>query len=459
MSQPIPPIAVVILAAGQGTRMRSALPKVLHPLAGRPMLEHVVNTATTLEPESIHVVYGHGGEQVQQTLDHLPVQWALQAEQLGTGHAVEQALPALNTEELVLILYGDVPLIQHETLHDLLAEAAESGFALLTVLLDDPAGYGRIVRNNAGNVSRIVEQKDATEDERKLNEVNTGIMALSASRLRGWIDALENNNAQGEFYLTDIVEMAVADGVAVQAVHAPTESEVQGVNDRLQLAQLERIYQRQQAEKMMREGVTLMDPERFDLRGEIQCGEDITIDINVVLEGAVTLEDGVRIGANCHIKDAVIGASTEVLPNSVIESAKVGPNSRIGPFARLRPGAELSGSNHIGNFVEVKKSQVGEGSKINHLAYVGDSTIGARVNVGAGVITCNYDGANKHRTVIGDDAFIGSDSQLVAPVEVEAGATIGAGSTIAKTAPADQLTLSRSKQVTMRGWKRPTKKQ
>lgn len=437
--------------------MRSALPKVLHPLAGTPMLEHVVRSATSLNPASIHVVYGHGGEQVQQQLAHLDLNWVLQAEQLGTGHAVEQALPALAQEEMVLVLYGDVPLIQTDTLNTLLAAATGSGFALLTVLLDNPSGYGRIVRDASGSVLRIVEQKDASPEELQLNEVNTGIMALSASKLRGWIDALENNNAQGEFYLTDIVALAVADGIAVQAVYAPTEAEVQGVNDRLQLAQLERIYQRQQADALMRNGATLVDPSRFDLRGTLECGEDVTIDINVIFEGEVKLGEGVRIGANCQIKDSVIEAGTELLPNCVVESAHIGAGSRVGPFARIRPGAELAGSNHIGNFVEVKKSQVGEGSKINHLAYIGDSSIGARVNIGAGVITCNYDGANKHRTTIGDDAFIGSDSQLVAPVEIEAGATIGAGSTIVKTAPADQLTISRSKQLTMRGWKRPEK--
>lgn len=452
-------IAAVILAAGQGTRMRSARPKVLHPLAGRPMLEHVVETATTLEPESIHVVYGHGGEQVPQQLQQLDVNWVMQAEQLGTGHAVEQALPALDGEEIVLVLYGDVPLIQSETLQQLLSAAERSGFSLLTVTLQNPMGYGRIVRDAEGSVARIVEQRDATAEELQLSEVNTGIMALSAARLRGWIGALENNNAQGEFYLTDIVEMAVADGVTVEAVNAPSEAEVQGVNDRLQLAQLERIYQRQRAEQLMREGVTLLDPSRFDLRGTLECGEDVTIDINVIFEGSVKLGEGVRIGANCHIKDTVIKAGTEVLPNCVIESAKIGAESRIGPFARIRPGTELIGINHVGNFVEIKNSRVDARSKINHLAYVGDSTIGARVNVGAGVITCNYDGVNKYRTIIGDDAFIGSDTQLVAPVEVEAGATIGAGSTIAKRAPAGQLTLSRSKQVTLKGWKRPLKDQ
>ena len=437
--------------------MRSSLPKVLHPLAGRPLLQHVVETATQLNPASIHVVYGHGGERVQQQLGSLPVQWALQAEQLGTGHAVEQALPALQEEEQVLILYGDVPLIRTETLLTLMQTANRTGFALLTVELDDPNGYGRIQRDETGSVCAIVEQKDASEAVLKITEVNTGIMALSAKQLRGWIGRLENSNAQQEFYLTDIVAMAVADGIKVQAVHAPTEAEVQGVNDRVQLAQLERLYQRQQAERLMQQGVTLMDPNRFDLRGSLQCGQDVTIDINTIFEGEVTLGEGVRIGANCHIKDAVIEAGTELLPNCVVESAHIGAESRVGPFARIRPGAALAGNNHIGNFVEIKKSEVAEGTKINHLAYVGDSTVGARVNIGAGVITCNYDGVNKHRTVIGDDAFIGSDSQLVAPVEIEAGATIGAGSTIVKKAPADQLTLSRAKQLTMKGWRRPKK--
>ena len=381
-------VAVIILAAGQGTRMRSRLPKVLHPLAGKPLLQHVVETAQTLDPASIHVVYGHGGEQVIEQLEQLDVNWVLQAEQIGTGHAVEQALPALQQEKIVLVLYGDVPLIHTETLHELL-EHANEGFALLTVELDKPTGYGRIVRDQTGSVSRIVEQKDASEEELQIREVNTGIMALSVARLQQWIYALENNNAQGEFYLTDIVEMAVEDGIDVQAVTTPHEAEVQGVNDRMQLAQLERRYQLQQAEQFMRGGVTLMDPGRFDLRGTLKCGQDVTIDINTLFEGKVELADGVRIGSNCVIKDAVIGENTEVLPNSVIDSAQVGPSCRIGPFARIRPGTELSGHNHIGNFVEIKKSQVADGSKINHLTYVGDSTVGARVNIGAGVITCN----------------------------------------------------------------------
>lgn len=437
--------------------MRSAQPKVLHPLAGMPMLEHVVGTATTLNPQSVHVVYGHGGEQVQQQLDHLEVNWVLQAEQLGTGHAVEQALPALQSEAMVLVLYGDVPLIQSETLNLLLQAASGSDFALLTVSLDNPTGYGRIVRDPAGNIARIVEQKDASPDELQLNEINTGIMALSAERLRGWISAIENNNAQGEFYLTDIVEMAVNEGVSVQAVNAPSETEVQGINDRIQLATLERVYQRQQAEQLMREGATLIDPARFDLRGQLTTGRDVVIDINAIFEGDVTLEEGVTIGSNCFIRNATIAANTEILPNTVIDSAEIGPDCRVGPFARIRPETRLVGGNHVGNFVEIKKSEVDHGSKVNHLSYVGDSTIGARVNVGAGVITCNYDGANKHRTIIGDDAFIGSDTQLVAPVEVEAGATIGAGSTIVKTAPAGELTLSRAKQLTLKGWKRPQK--
>ncbi len=449
--------AVIVLAAGQGTRMRSALPKVLHPLAGKPLLEHVVETAAELDPDSIHVVYGHGGEQVPQQLSQLEVNWVLQLQQLGTGHAVEQALPALQDEEMVLVLYGDVPLIQAETLNSLLQHARSSGFALLTVSLENPHGYGRIVRNQHGSVARIVEQKDATDEELQIHEVNTGIMALSRENLSGWIEQLENDNAQGEFYLTDIVEQAVTDGIEVIAVDVPSEAEVQGVNDRLQLAQLERHYQRREAENLMREGVTLIDPDRFDLRGTLTCGQDVTIDVNVIVEGNVVLADGVRVDANCHLKDAKVGADSEILPNCVIESAKIGAECRVGPFARVRPGSELVGSNHLGNFVEVKNSRVDAGSKINHLAYVGDSTVGKRVNIGAGVITCNYDGVNKHRTVIGDDVFVGSDCQLVAPVEIESGATIGAGSTIVKTAPADQLTLSRSKQHSLKGWRRPLK--
>ncbi len=438
--------------------MRSSLPKVLHQIAGRPLLEHVVSGASALNPESIHVVYGHGGDQVKNQLSHLDINWAHQAEQLGTGHAVEQALPELKSAQTVLILYGDVPLIEPDTLRGLLNLSAESGFSLLTVSMDDPTGYGRIVRDSSGAVARIVEQKDASEDELQIQEINTGILAVSADKLKGWIDALESNNAQGEFYLTDIVGMAVDEGVEIQTFSPSTLEEVQGVNDRLQLSQLERAYQHKQAEKLMLNGVTLLDPSRFDLRGTLDAAEDVTIDANVIFQGNVILGAGVVIGANCHITDAVIEAGTMVMPNSVIESAEIGPNCRIGPFARIRPGTKLTASAHIGNFVELKNAQVAEGSKINHLSYVGDSTVGARVNIGAGVITCNYDGANKHRTVIGDDVFVGSDSQLVAPLEIEDGATIGAGSTIVKSVPKDQLTLSRAKQTTIKGWRRPQKK-
>ncbi len=451
-------LAVVILAAGQGTRMCSALPKVLHTLAGKPLLEHVVCYAESLDPGSIHVVYGHGGEQVRERLSHLQVNWVLQEQQLGTGHAVEQALPQIGTDQTVLVLYGDVPLVKSETLLNLLNRSRESGFSLLTVSLESPAGYGRIVRSSDGRMARIVEQRDASVDELEIREVNTGILAVSGDKLKGWIDELENGNAQGEFYLTDIVEMAVRDGVEIKTVSAATAKEVQGVNDRLQLSQLERAYQRDQAEQLMLDGVTLLDPDRFDLRGTAKAGQDVIIDVNVILQGEVILGDRVEIGANCHIQDATIEEGTVILPNSVIDSAEIGPSCRIGPFARIRPGTKLTASAHVGNFVELKNSQVAEGSKINHLSYVGDSIVGARVNIGAGVITCNYDGANKYRTVIGDDAFVGSDTQLVAPVEVGRGATIGAGSTIVKDAPADQLTLSRSKQTTIKGWRRPQKK-
>lgn len=453
------PLSVVILAAGKGTRMRSVLPKVLHPLAGIPLLQHVVETASQLQPNAIQVVYGYGGEQVPRQLSELELSWVLQTEQLGTGHAVGQALAEMEMEMegTVLVLYGDVPLIKTKTLTTLLEQSRTSGFSLLTVTLQNPAGYGRIIRDGKGRVARIVEQKDATAEELEVNEVNTGILAVTTQQLRAWVDALESDNAQGEFYLTDIVEMAVREGVEVVTVSASTREEVQGVNDRLQLAQLERLYQQQQADELMRRGVTLMDPSRFDLRGSLVTGEDVTIDINVIFEGEVTLGDGVKIGSNCHIRNAVIESNTEILSNTVVDSAEIGPDCRVGPFARIRPGTQLLRSNHIGNFVELKNAQVATGSKVNHLSYVGDSTIGARVNIGAGVITCNYDGANKHRTTIGDDAFIGSDTQLVAPVEVEAGATIGAGSTIVKTAPADQLTLSRARQLSLKGWKRPKK--
>lgn len=437
--------------------MRSLLPKVLHPIGGQPMLRHVIDSASELAPHAIHVVYGHGGEMVRSNLAELPlVNWVEQAQQLGTGHAVSQALPSIPDEHTVLILYGDVPLITPTTLRGLVA-AAQSGVGLLTTELADPGGYGRIVRGADGAVSAIVEEKDATTQQRAIREVNTGMLAATARLLRRWLEGLNNDNAQGEFYLTDVIAAAVGEGVSVQTVAPQAVAEVMGVNNRLQLAQLEREYQMRQAREIMLSGVSLLDPSRFDLRGELRAGQDVTIDVNVVLEGEVELGDGVRIGPNCYLRDVRIGSGSRINPNSVLEQAEVGAGCVIGPFARIRPETRLADQVHIGNFVEVKKSDVAAGSKINHLSYVGDSTVGSGVNIGAGVITCNYDGANKHRTVIGDGAFIGSDTQLVAPVEVGAGATIGAGSTITHDTPAGELTLSRVRQKTVQGWTRPVK--
>ena len=451
-------LSIVILAAGQGTRMRSALPKVLHPLAGRPLLEHVLAAASALNPEALHVVYGHGGTQVKEALAAWPVNWVAQTEQLGTGHAVQQAAPHLHDDHTVLVLYGDVPLIQPDTLRRLVERAGTERLALLTVELRDPDGYGRIVRSADGRVERIVEHRDASDEQRRIREINTGIMALPAAQLRGWLDRLRADNAQGEYYLTDIIEMAVADGVEVVTSAPSGVHEVMGVNDKQQLSELERFYQRGQATSLMRQGVTLADPARFDLRGELSVGQDVYIDINVVLLGQVRIGDRVRIGPNVVISDSQLSDDVEVLANTVIERAVVGAGSRLGPFARIRPDTELADHVHVGNFVEIKKAKVASGSKINHLSYVGDATVGKNVNLGAGTITCNYDGANKHRTVIEDNVFVGSDTQLVAPVTVGAGATIGAGSTITRDAPAGELTLSRSKQTTIEGWKRPTKK-
>ena len=448
---------IVILAAGQGTRMHSSLPKVLHPLAGKPMLQHVIDTARELRPARLGVIYGHGGEQVQQAIGDPGVEWILQAEQLGTGHAVQQAMPNVADDEIVLVLYGDVPLLDSNTLA-LLVEHADDSLCLLTVHLDDPAGYGRIVRNEHGQVVAIIEHKDATDQQRRITEVNTGILAVNGGRLRGWLEQLENNNAQGEYYLTDIIAMAVADGIPIEVSHPADVNEVLGVNSRRQLAELERVYQLQQAGRLMDQGVSLVDPNRIDIRGRLDCGKDVTLDVNVIIEGNVVLGDNVRIGANCLLKNCELADGVEVLSMSVIEQARIGTGSRVGPFARIRPGTELAANTHIGNFVELKNSQVGEGTKINHLSYIGDTGIGAHSNVGAGVITCNYDGANKHRTEIGDDTFIGSDSQLVAPVKIGDGATIGAGTTLTGDAPAGDLTLSRIKQKTIKGWKRPTKK-
>ena len=448
---------VVILAAGQGTRMKSCHPKVLHPLAGKPLLGHVIDTARSLNPAKIIVVYGHGGEQVPKALASDDLVWVEQAQQLGTGHAVEQAMSEVDDESSLLILYGDVPLIQPSTLAELIRLGAE-GFGLLTVHLANPSGYGRIVRDSHGAVARIVEDKDASEAERGITEINSGIMCTRAGHMRAWLAKLENDNVQQEYYLTDTIAMAVEAGIPVKTTHPVAEQEVAGINSRSQLAELERYYQLQLAEQLMATGVTIIDPARLDIRGTVSSGQDVTLDINVVLEGTVKLGRNVRIGPGCVIKDSEIADDVEIKAMSVIEQAKIGAGAQVGPFARLRPGTELASNVHIGNYVEIKNSQVGEGSKINHLSYVGDTSVGKAVNIGAGTITCNYDGANKHRTIIGDRAFIGSDTQLVAPVEVGEGATIGAGTTLTNNAPAEELTLSRTKQKTVKGWQRPTKK-
>jgi bifunctional UDP-N-acetylglucosamine pyrophosphorylase / glucosamine-1-phosphate N-acetyltransferase len=452
------PLSIVILAAGQGKRMKSDLPKVLQPLADRPLLSHVLDAAKTLKPDAIHVVYGHGGDRVRQVLAEEPVNWVLQAEQLGTGHAVAQAIPAVPDDHQVLILYGDVPLVRQATLEQLLARCSAQSIAVLTVELADPTGYGRVVRDAAGNVVRIVEQKDANTKERAIREINTGLIAAPAGALRKWLAALKNDNAQGEYYLTDIIVMAARDGLKVNAVIAPTEAEVLGVNDKVQLAQLEAALRAERAKALMLEGVTLADPARLDVRGRVSVGRDVFIDVNVVLVGEVVLGDRVRIGPNCYLKDCRIEADTEVHPNCVIDRASVGPRNSIGPFARLRPESVLHEDVHIGNFVEVKKSEIGAGSKANHLTYLGDATVGSKVNIGAGTVTVNYDGVNKWRTEIGDGAFIGSGSMLVAPVKIGANANTGAGSTITRDAPEGKLTLGRARQVTIDGWRRPEKK-
>ncbi|MCU7907028.1 MAG: bifunctional UDP-N-acetylglucosamine diphosphorylase/glucosamine-1-phosphate N-acetyltransferase GlmU [Candidatus Thiodiazotropha sp. (ex Epidulcina cf. delphinae)] len=451
-------LGALILAAGEGTRMRSRLPKVLHPLAGKPLLSHVIDTARSISPDEITIVFGHGGEAVLSELAAGDLDWVEQRERLGTGHAVIQALPLLQKADQVLILYGDVPLISGSTLVSLLSCLHSSDLALLTVDLPDPSGYGRIVRDRNDRISRIVEQKDANERELEISEINTGIMAVNRVRLEGWLSRVDNNNAQKEYYLTDIIALAVTDGVNIQAVHPNAEEEVMGVNDRKQLAHLERYYQRQQADLLMQSGATLADPARLDIRGRLTTGRDVFIDCNVIVEGEASLADGVSIGPNVLLKNTTIGQDTQVLANSVVEDAEIGSECRIGPFARIRPETRIADRVHIGNYVEIKKSLVANGSKINHLSYIGDSSIGEDVNIGAGTITCNYDGANKYRTIIGDRAFIGSDTQLVAPVKVGEGATIGAGSTIIKDVPAEQLTLSRSKQVSIKGWERPVKK-
>ncbi len=452
---------IVILAAGQGKRMQSNLPKVLHPIAGRPMLTHVLDSARALGAQCIAIVVGHGAEQVRQAYAVQPdVQFALQQPQLGTGHAVLQAVPLLqesDTDDVTVILYGDVPLVQPDTLRALLTARA-NGVAILTEILPDATGYGRIVRDSQGNVTAIVEHKDATPEQRSIQEVNTGIMAVPTRQLKSWLAKLTNSNAQGEYYLTDIVGMAVAEGVSVNVAHPTASFETLGVNSRLQQAELERLWQRELARRQLEAGVTIVDPARFDLRGELVCGQDVFIDVGCVFEGRVVLADGVRIGAHCVLRNVTLGRSTHIEPFSHLDQAEVGAEAHIGPYARLRPGAQLADATHVGNFVEIKNTKLGKGSKANHLAYVGDADVGERVNIGAGTITCNYDGVNKHRTIIEDDAFIGSDTQLVAPVKVGKGATLGAGTTLTRDAPAGQLTVSRAKQLTIEGWKRPVKK-
>ncbi|MFT3848827.1 MAG: bifunctional UDP-N-acetylglucosamine diphosphorylase/glucosamine-1-phosphate N-acetyltransferase GlmU [Propionivibrio sp.] len=447
---------IVILAAGQGKRMHSNLPKVLHPLAGKALVSHVIDTARSLAPQTLCLVYGHGGEAVRTTLAAPDLSWALQEPQLGTGHAVQQAVPHLEGGGTTLVLYGDVPLIQAETLKRLL-QAAQDALAILTVELPDPSGYGRIVRNAKGEVVGIVEQKDATPEERAIREINTGIMAMPTARLGDWLGRLSNDNAQQEYYLTDIVGMAATDGLPIHTANPKHGWEVLGVNSKVQLAELERVAQRNTAEQLMESGVRLADPARLDVRGELTCGRDVFIDVNCVFEGKVVLDEAVEVGPNCVITNARIGAGTRLAAYTHIEDAIVGPDGRIGPFARLRPGAELAEDVHVGNFVEIKKSTIAAHSKANHLAYIGDAIIGSRVNVGAGTITCNYDGANKFQTIIEDDAFIGSDTQLVAPVKVGRGATLGAGTTLTKDAPPDTLTISRARQLSVPGWKRPVK--
>ncbi len=451
-------LRTLILAAGRGTRMRSSLPKVLQPLAGRPLLEHVIDVAEALEPEGVHVVYGFGGDQVMEAMKHRNVSWHEQAEQLGTGHAVDQAMPAVEDEDVVLVLYGDVPLIQEETLQQLVHLAGENALALLTVKLDNPYGYGRIVRDARGHVLSIVEEKDTSDEQRDINEVNTGVMACRAGLLRGWINALENNNSQGEYYLTDVVALAVTDDVPVHAFITANVEEAFGINDKKHLAEAEAMFRKRVTDGLLEDGVTLVDPLRVDVRGNLTCGQDVYIDTNVTFIGNVKLADGVQIGPNCVIRDTQIEDGTIVYANCVIEEAHFGPRCLIGPFVRVRPETYLGSEVKLGNFVEVKKSVIAKGSKVNHLSYVGDSTIGQKCNLGAGTITCNYDGFNKHKTVLKDGVFVGSGTQLVAPVELGEGAFIGAGSVITKDAPADKLTIGRGRQVTVEKWAKPVKK-
>jgi bifunctional UDP-N-acetylglucosamine pyrophosphorylase/glucosamine-1-phosphate N-acetyltransferase len=451
-------ITTIILAAGKGTRMCSDLPKVLHKIANRPLLRHVYDMSYQLNNNVIKIVYGHGANLVRKVLADIDVSWVEQKQQLGTGHAVQQVSDQITDSDIVLILYGDVPLLKLSTVKGLLANVSDKTLALLTVMLKNPTGYGRIVRDSSGKVTKIVEEKDASITEKEIVEGNTGIMAVEGNKLKKWLNQLSNDNAQGEYYLTDIIEMAVADQITIITTQPESVDEVLGVNNRIQLSHLERVYQQEQAIMLMERGVTLMDPARFDLRGTIvKLGIDIVCDVNVIIEGENSIGNNVIIGANTHIKNSIIGDNVEILANCIIENSVVGQGSKIGPYARLRPETVLAENVHIGNFVELKKSTVASFSKINHLSYIGDATVGAQVNIGAGTITCNYDGVNKFRTIIEDGAFIGSDTQLIAPVTVGKNATIGAGSTITRDSPENQLTLSRAKQMTLAGWKRPVK--
>lgn len=455
----MPQINVVILAAGVGKRMRSALPKVLHPLAGKPILSHVLDTARRLSPEKICVIYGYGGERVRQTVGDDPnLIWVEQAQQLGTGHAVKQALPYLEKGSATLVLFGDVPLVKSNTLEELIGKARADNLVLLTVELDNPTGYGRIVRDSETNrVQAIVEEKDALPSQKAIREINTGIMIFPSMYLESWLDRLSNNNTQGEYYLTDIIAMAVDDGIQIETSNPSSGWEVVGVNDKVQLSSLERIYQQDIANKLMEQGVMLADPARLDVRGQLVCGNDVEIDVNCIFEGNVRLGDGVKVNANCILRNVAVSDGTVIHPFSMLEDTKVGENCRVGPYARIRPETQLDDVVHVGNFVEIKNSHIASGSKVNHLSYIGDTDMGKQVNIGAGTITCNYDGAFKYRTIIEDNVFIGSDSQLIAPVTIAKGSTIGAGSTITRDTPEGQLTLSRIKQISIAHWKRPQK--
>ncbi|KAA1190502.1 UDP-N-acetylglucosamine diphosphorylase/glucosamine-1-phosphate N-acetyltransferase [Pseudohalioglobus sediminis] len=449
-------LEIIILAAGQGTRMKSALPKVLHPVAGVPMLQHVLNTARELEPRAVHVVVGHGAEAVREAIADPDINWVVQEQRLGTGHAVLQAMPSVAADSIVLVLYGDVPLITAATLRALVARVSAAP-ALLTAHVANPAGYGRVLRDEWGNVRGVVEHKDAGAEELLIDEINTGVLAAPAADLNNYLPEVGNGNSQGEYYLPDVLAMAVADGKAVPAQVAPSELEIQGVNDRLQLSAVEREFQLRQARELMREGVSLADPARLDIRGQLTCGDDVVIDVNVVIEGTVTLGNGVRIGPNCVLRNVQIADHASVHAMCHLEDASVGPDANVGPYARLRPGTELAAGARIGNFVETKNARIGPGSKVNHLTYIGDCDMGEGVNVGAGTITCNYDGINKHKTAIGDGVFIGSNSTLVAPIDIAAGGFVAAGSTLTKPVGGDELAVSRAKQRNIQGWQRPGK--